>query len=117
MNTHDLLQDLERKGVTLEAKLTFTSTAPLDAGTLAALKAHKTALLKDLTAPDSLPRLPWQLERLVSAASSDNLEAAVPGVPDVNRYVMGWACSYLTGDREESLKRLWAVHRAWQGVN
>ncbi len=117
MNTHDLLQDLERKGVTLEVKLAFTSSAPLDAATLATLKAHKTALLKDLTAPDTLPRLPWQLARLVSAASSDNLDAAMPGVHDLNRYTLGWAAAYLTGGRDEALARLWAVHRAWQGLN
>ncbi len=117
MTIKDLLQDLERKGVTLEAKLTFASAAPLDAGTLAALKAHKTALLKDLTAPDTLPRLPWQLDRLVSAASSDNLDAAMPGVHDLNRYTLGWAAAYLVGDRDEALARLWAAHRAWQGLN
>ncbi len=64
-----------------------------------------------------MPRLPWQLERLVRAASSDLLEAEVRGVPDVGRYTLAWAASYLTGDRDEALARLWAVHRAWQGVN
>jgi hypothetical protein len=117
MTIKDLLQDLERKGVTLEAKLTFASAAPLDAATLAALKAHKAALLKDLTAPDTLPRLPWQLERLVSAASSDNLDVTMFGVYDLNRYTLGWAAAYLTGGRDEALARLWAVHRAWQGLN
>jgi hypothetical protein len=66
---------------------------------------------------DTLPRLPWQLERLVSAASSDNLDAAMPGVHDLNRYTMAWAAAYLTGDRDEALARLWAVHRAWQELN
>jgi hypothetical protein len=69
------------------------------------------------TAPDTLPRLPWQLERLVSAASSNALELELRGVHDLNRYTMAWAAAYLTGDRDEALARLWAVHRAWQGVN
>ncbi|MDQ3398470.1 MAG: hypothetical protein M3511_12025 [Deinococcota bacterium] len=63
--------------------------------------------------PDSVPRLPWQLERLISAASSGCLEATVPGVPDVGRYTLAWAASYLTSDRDEALRRLWEVHKAW----
>jgi hypothetical protein len=68
---------------------------------------------------DTLSRLPWQLERLVSAASSGQLSVELSGVPDSTRYVMGWACSYLTGDQAEALRRLWEVRRAWQpeGVN
>ena len=117
-----ILQKLERKGVTLEPKLTFKSSAPLDAETLTLLKTNKADLLIDLTAPGMVPRLPWQLERLVRAASSDQL----PGgstllkaglVTDLNRYTLAWGCSYLTGDRDEALSRLWAVYRAWQGVN
>jgi predicted metallopeptidase len=41
----------------------------------------------------------------------------MPGVHDLNRYTMAWAAAYLTGDRDEALARLWAVHRAWQGLN
>lgn len=68
--------------------------------------------------PDTVPRLPWQLERLVRAASLDDpLRVDVRGVLDPNRYVMAWGCSYLTGDREEALARLWALYRAWKGVN
>lgn len=33
--------------------------------------------------PDTLPRLPWELERLLSAAGSNVLTAELPGVPDV----------------------------------
>jgi hypothetical protein len=64
---------------------------------------------------DTLPRLPWQLERLVSAASSNVLTVELPGVPDVPRYTVAWAASYLTGDRDEALRRLWEVYSAWQG--
>ena len=64
--------------------------------------------------PDTLPRLPWQLERLLSAASSGVLAADLPGVPDVPHYTLSWGCSYLVGDRAEALRRLWRVHAAWQ---
>ncbi len=77
--------------------------------------AEKSGLAEVL--PTTLPQLPWQLERLLSAASSNVLTVDLPGVPDAGRYTLAWGCSYLTGDRDESLSRLWAVYRAWQGVN
>ncbi len=110
------LGDLERKGVTLTPKLTYRSAAPLDAETLAFLKTHKAKLLRDLIAPNTLPRLPWQLERLLSAAASNVLTVELPGVPDVPRYALAWGCAYLTGDRSEALSRLWQVYRAWQST-
>lgn len=62
---------------------------------------------------DSLPRLPFALERLVSAASSNLLTGfTFDGVPDINRYVMAWACCYLVGDRDEALNRLRQVQIA-----
>lgn len=117
-----LRQKLEQQGVQLEPKLTFKSSLPLDAETLATLQANKAELLRDLTAPDSLPRLPWQLERLLGAAASDLLPkdtVALPSglVPNLNPYVLAWAASYLTGDRDEALRRLWEAHRAWRGTN
>jgi hypothetical protein len=69
--------------------------------------------------PGSLERLPWQLENLIRAASSDalptsaKLETGI--VPDLNRYVMAGACGVLTGNREEALSRLWAVWQVWRG--
>lgn len=68
----------------------------------------------------TVPRLPWQLERLVSAAHSDQLPkgtVTLPAgfIPDLNRYTLGWAAAYLTGDRTEALSRLWQARRAWQG--
>lgn len=68
------------------------------------------------------PRLPWQLERLVSAACGDVLPQGTVKltsglVPDLSRYVLGWGCSYLVGDRAEAERRLWEAHRAWKGVN
>ncbi len=111
------VKELERQGVSLTPKLTYQSTSPLDTETLATLRDHKADLLRDLTAPDSLPRLPWQLERLINAASSNVLGVELLGVPDVPRYTLAWAACYLTGDRDEALRRLWQVYSAWQGVN
>lgn len=69
----------------------------------------------------TLLHLPWQLERLVSAASSgvlpETVMLATGLVTDLNRYVLGWAASYLVGDRAEAERRLWEAHRAWQGAN
>lgn len=72
--------------------------------------------------PDTLPRLPWQLERLVSAAASGVLPAGTVTlsaglVPDLNRYVLGWGCAYLVSDRAEAERRLWQVYRTGQGTN
>lgn len=71
--------------------------------------------------PDALPRLPWQLERLISAACADVLpqgtEMLGSGlVPDLGRYVMAWGCPYLTGDRDEAERRLWQVYCTWKEV-
>lgn len=118
----NLIEKLERKGVTLEPKLTFKTTAPLDAETLMLLKTNKADLLKDLTAPKSLPRLPWQLESLLRAVGSGVLPKGRVNLPnglvtDLNSYTLAWGCAYLIGDRDEALRRLWAVYRHWQGVN
>lgn len=115
-----LRQKLERKGVTLTPKLAFESTTPLDTETLALLKAHKDDLLRELIALGRIPRLPWQLERLVSAASTGVLPETVmlsAGlIPDLNRYVLGWGCSYLVSDRTEAERRLWQVYEVWKGT-
>lgn len=113
------VEDLELRGVILTPKLTFKSTAPLDAETLELLRTHKAELLRDLTAADTVPRLPWQLDRLISAASSDLLPKDPLMLPsglitDPNRYTLALAASYLTGDRQAALSRLWQVRRAWQ---
>ena len=72
--------------------------------------------------PDTLPRLPWQLERLISAACADVLPKGTVTlssglVTDLGRYVLVWGCSYIIGDRTEAARRLWEAYRAWQGVN
>ena len=100
----------------LEPKLTFESAAPLDAETAALLQTHKAELLRGLIVPGSVPRLPWELEALLRAASLDEpLPADVRGVFDLNRYVLAEGCSYLTGEQGEALGRLWRVYEAWQG--
>lgn len=63
------------------------------------------------------PDFPWELKRLLAAAASDVLQADLPGVPDAGRYTLAWGVSYLTGDREEALRRLWQVYRAWKRPN
>jgi hypothetical protein len=71
--------------------------------------------------PDTLPRLSWQLERLISAACADVLPETVmlsSGlVTDLGRYVRAWGCSYLVSDRVEAERRLWEAHRTWKEPN
>lgn len=99
----------------LEPKLTFESATPLDAETAALLQTHKAELLRDAIMPGSVPRLPSELEALLRAASLDEpLPTDVRGVFDLNRYTLAWGCSYLIGDRNEALGRLWRVYEAWQ---
>jgi hypothetical protein len=76
---------------------------------------------KDLRRPKSFEPLPWQLERLIAAASSTLLPHGVvllaPGqfVADLNAYVTAWALTYYRGgDREHALKCLWQAHAAWR---
>lgn len=94
---------------------------PDDGQSLEFLESKADDILSEKTA-ETLPRLPWQLERLVSAAASGVLPdgtvmlSAGP-VPDLGRYVLGWGCAYLVSDRGEAERRLWQVYRAWRGVN
>lgn len=116
MSPAALIAGLASRGVsvTLDGdSLLVRPASKLDAGARALLAAHKPALVAYLSS--SIPSLPWQLERLVSAAANGVLRAEVAGVHDVSRYVLAWACAYLTGDRDEALRRLWEVHAAWQG--
>lgn len=62
---------------------------------------------------DTIPRLPFALERLVSAASSDQLTGfSFDGVLDINSYVRAWAYAYLVGDQQHALDRLNQVQTA-----
>ena len=118
----ELFKELNAHGVslTLEGeRLKLRASAPLPAHLLEAAKAHKAELIALL----SVPRLPWQLERLVSAAASDLLPAGGAIwlrhgiVMDINRYVLGWAAAYLVSNQGESLERLWEVYHAWEKTN
>lgn len=106
-NTHDFgLEKLEK---------------PDDGQSLEFFESKVDDILPEKTA-DTLRRLPWQLERLVSAACADVLPndpvmLSSGLVPNLNRYVLAWGCSYLVSDRLEAERRLWQVYRAWQGVN
>lgn len=72
--------------------------------------------------PKASTELPWQLERLISAACADALSQGTVKltsgiVPDLKLYVLGWGCSYFISDRTEAERRLWEAHRAWQSTN
>ena len=124
-----LLSELARHGVSITVegdRLKVSAHAPPPAHLLEAAKACKPDLIRLLTGQTTgpereteparmLPCLPWQLERLLSAASNDLFIFRLPGVLDVNRYVLAWATAYLTSDRDEALKRLWQAYHAWRG--
>lgn len=143
MSAAELLHQLSRLGVVVQATpdgfLDLEPAESVTAEMLETIKKHKAELLEHLTTanleikypeprdtgtsaqnlPGSLERLPWQLENLIRAASSDALPASAKLetgiVPDLNRYVMAWASTYLIGDREEAVTRLWAVWQLWRG--
>lgn len=114
------VKDWEARGVLLAPKLTFTSNLPLDAETLEQLRNQKAELLSELTSPaGTVPKLPSPLEPLIRAASSALLPKGTvildPGlVYDLNAYTLAWAASYLLGDRQYALSKLWEVQRVWQ---
>jgi hypothetical protein len=94
-------------------KVRIKGGAKLPQTLLEQLKERRDEVLAVLT----VPRLPWQLERLVNAASSGTLILHLTGVPSTTHYVMACACAYLTSDKEEALKRLWEVYNLWQTAN
>jgi hypothetical protein len=120
MTAREILRELDQRGVMLEVqngKLRFTPKDAVTPTLMAVMKEKKA----DIIATLSIPRLPWQLERLVSAATNDQLpketvklEAGL--VKDLNTYVLGWAASYLLGGSHEALTRLWQARKAWQGT-
>ena len=115
MNAHHLIRDLQSRGIVLKLEgesLTLKPKSALTPDLVETIKAHKAQLIAVL----SVPRLPWQLEHLVQAACNGALVLNLRGIPDTTRYVMAWACSYLTSDKEESLRRLWEVYQSWQSA-
>jgi hypothetical protein len=139
----ELLHQLSRLGVVATATSDgFLDLEPAEILTpelLETIKAHKAELLEHLATantrtkypeprdtgtsarnlPGSLERLPFELESLVRAASSDSLPTSAKLetgiVPDLNRYVQAWACVYLTGNQSDALARLWVVWQVWRG--
>lgn len=70
----------------------------------------------------TIDRLPWELERLISAAENERLPTGTATlesglVPDLNRYTLAWGCAYLRGSVTDALPRLWLVWRYWQQKN
>lgn len=115
MSPAAFLAGLATKGftVTLDGEtLVVRPASKLDEKTLELLREHKPAIIEHLSR--TLPRLPWQLERLLSAAASGVLRCELRGVQDVSCYTLAWGCSYLTGDRNEALRRLWELYEAWK---
>ena len=130
IDVSSLVQTLKSRGVTLERKpeggVRVHSPHPLEPELLEAVKTYKLEILESLekgfsplNKPRMLERLPWELERLVSAASngvlpsgSFTLESGI--VPDLERYVFAWTCAYVLGDIVHAVSRLWEAHRAWK---
>jgi hypothetical protein len=113
---HNLIGEIQTYGATLYAdagKIRVRGASKLPEPLIEKLKERRDDVLAVLT----VPRLPWQLERLISTASSGVLNVSMRGVPDPTRYVMAWACAYLAGDKEEALRRLWGVYSLWQPSN
>ncbi len=57
-----------------------------------------------------IPRLPWQLENLIGAATCGDLGITHRDIPNVTSYVLSWAASYLLGDHEAIEGRLWEIY-------
>ena len=120
MSTLELYALLSERGVTLQASGDKLRFAPRDALTpelVEEVRQHKRGLMTLLRGEAEgrpVPPLPWQLERLVRAAADELLEVSIRGVKDTNRYVMGYACAYLIGDREHALSKLWEVRKLWE---
>jgi hypothetical protein len=122
---------VEAKGVILEVNakgnISITANPELEPELLEAVRAHKPRFLQLLTkahAPSTdtrvMPRLPWELERLVSAAGNATLPDGSIYTPkgiitNLNLYVLAWAAAYLTGATEDARTHLWEAWYAWQG--
>lgn len=108
-----LIAEVQKHGATIYAdagKVQIKGASKLPAPLVEKIKERRDDVLAVLT----IPRLPWQLERLLSAASCGVLNVSLRGVPDSTRYTLAWSACYLVGDRGEALKRLWEVYALWQ---
>jgi hypothetical protein len=114
-NAHQLIKQATKHGALIYAdagKVRVKGASKLPTPLLEQLKEKRDDVLAVLT----LPRLPWQLERLVKAAINDALrDVSVRGVADTKERVKAYALEYFTGgDKAESLKQLWEVYALWQ---
>jgi hypothetical protein len=135
----ELIQTVTRLGgrVTLESGK-LKARVPADRpDLLETLKANRDAVLEHLAntgtehaqprdmgisspvIPGSLERLPSELEALIRAATNNSLPAGMVTLEsglcaDLNRFVLAWGCSYLTGGVEDALGQLWTAHKAWR---
>jgi hypothetical protein len=113
---HNLISEVQGYGASIYAdagKVRVRGASKLPNALVEKIKERRDDVLAVLT----IPRLPWQLERLITAASSGTLDIHLTGVPDTTRYIMAWACCYLASDKEEALRRLWEVYSLWQPSN
>lgn len=124
MVTHDLLRELEGRGVRLAVEGgRLVARGPQGAVTpelAEQIRAQKDALLKALQASQGglLAPLPEPLARLVAAAISPglNFHARLPSgdVSNLGDFVLASAARYAAGhDPERQLKALWEARGAW----
>jgi hypothetical protein len=118
MNAREVIKFVEAAGMELYLdgeRLRYRSPSQPDLQILNLIVENKQDIIKALESKTMVPRLPWQLERLIEAAINNTLHIQVRGVPDPSRYVQAWACSYLvSSQRDEALRRLWEVYEQWQ---
>lgn len=109
-----MIAEVERYGASLNVdggSVRIRGVSRLPSPLLEQLKERRDDVLAVLT----VPRLPWQLERLVTAATSGALTLTVAGIPDTARYTSAWAATYLvSSQQDEALKRLWEIYKLWQ---
>ena len=118
MTANDIIKYVESAGLELYLegeRLKYRSPSQPDSQILNLIIENKQGIVEVLTKRSMVPRLPWQLERLVSAACDGALHIQVRGIPDPSRYVQSWALTYFTSSqRDEPLRRLWEVYQVWQ---
>jgi hypothetical protein len=117
MTAQELIKQLNSTGMQLYLdgeQLKYRSPKEPDPNLLNLIRENKLDLIQLLQKQTTIPRLPWQLERLIAAACSGVLVLDIRGIPDTKRYVQAWGCEYLVGDKAESQKRLWEIYAHWQ---
>ena len=131
MTASSVLQDLSALGVVARVEgghLALMPASRVPPELLEAIRANKAALLELLTTPRPaqtptsaamLEPLPLELRALLRAASSGVLPKGAVSLRtgltlDLERYVLGFAAQYLTGDQLHALRELHECQAAWQ---